>query len=82
MSARREKLSERLSIRSTTNGVSPKSFDVDREADELQHAQVVPGGELAEPPAEIGLIEEAGLERQALDHRPRHAGQIAAPPGR
>ena len=52
---------------------------MDGEAHELEDPQVVRGRELAEPPAEVGLVEEAGLERQAPEGRARDAGRRARP---
>ena len=45
---------------------------MDGQADELQDAEVVLGRQLPELAAEVRLVEEAGLERQLFDDRPRH----------
>ena len=45
-------------------------LQMDRQANELKDAQIRRGSELAQPAAEVGLVEEAALERQVFDQRP------------
>ncbi len=51
------------------------------EADELQDRQVVLGGEPAQGALELAAPEQAGLERQPAQARPRHLGRAPQPAG-